>query len=133
MVSIVGGVVGGVILGALALAAVGGVVLLFLWLREPSASADARSHVQSLFTAGGSKRTGEVTGCGERGAFEQGSAGRIWACRVVGGRCVRTFTFVVSPAFGAEPYDRRSDSALTDPCAAPNSAATVSLPGGLKH
>jgi hypothetical protein len=130
-VSVVGGVVGGVVLGVLALAAVGGVVLLVLWIREPSASADARSHVQSLFVDG-ARRTGHVTGCTDRGAVQPDSDEHIWACRVIGNRCARTYRFLVRPAEGAEPYDPRFDVATTDPCARPSNPAE-SLPGGLKH
>jgi hypothetical protein len=43
------GLVGGVVLGVLALLALLGIVLLILWLREPSASSYARTHVQALF------------------------------------------------------------------------------------
>ncbi len=128
-VSVVGGVVGGIILGVLALAAVGGLVLLVLWAREPSASASARSHVQSLFVVGGSRRTGQVTGCIDRGPSRPGSM-HVWACRVVGNRCIRTFAFVMIPGYGAAPYDARSANALTDPC---STRSAPTLPGGLKR
>ncbi len=128
-VSVVGGVVGGIILGVLALAAAGGLVLLVLWIREPSASASARSHVQSLFVVGGSKRTGQVTGCIDRGPARQSSVD-VWACRVNGNGCVRTFAFVMIPGYGAAPYDRRSGDGLTDPCSA---RTAPTLPRGLKR
>jgi hypothetical protein len=121
--------VGGIILGVLALAAVGGLVLLVIWIKEPSASTSARSHVQSLFVLGGSKRTGQVTGCIDRGRSKSGSVD-IWACRVVGNRCVRTFAFVMIPGYGATPYDRRSGDALTDPC---STRSAPTLPSGLKR
>ena len=119
---------GGIILGVLGLAAVGALVLLVLWIREPPASASARSHVQSLFVVGGSKRTGQVTGCVDRGPSRPASVD-VWACRVVGNRCVRTFTFVLIPGYGATPYDQRSGDALTDPC---SNRSAPSLPSGLK-
>jgi hypothetical protein len=121
--------VAGIILGVLALAAVGGLVLLVLWIGEPSASASARSHVQRLFLVGGSKRTGTVTGCIDRGPARRSSLD-VWACRVIGTSCVHTFAFVMIPGYGAAPYDRRSGDGLTDPCSA-RSAPT--LPSGLKR
>ena len=120
---------GGIILGVLALAAVGGLVLLVLWIRQPSASASARSGVQSLFMVGGSKRTAQVTGCIDRGPFKPGSVD-VWACRVVGSRCVRTFTFVMIPGYGATPYDRRSGDAVAAPC---SNRSAPALPSGLKR
>ncbi len=120
---------GGILLGVLALAAVGGIVLLVLWIREPSASASARSQVQSLFTVGGSRQTGQVTGCTGHLPARPGSE-RVWTCRVLGDRCVRTFTFVIIRGYGAAPYDRKSDDALADPCSPRSSPA---LPSGLKR
>lgn len=63
---------------ALTVAAVIGVVLLVLWLREPSAAAYARTHVQALFVSDLLRPTGMVKSCTKVGpGDEPGQA--IWA------------------------------------------------------
>lgn len=99
----------------LTVAALVGLVFLVLWLREPSASSYARTHVQALFADNSMKRTGTVNGCGRVGPGNaEGEV--IWACSVAGASCVRTFRFAVSHQYGTAPYDARAARATDDPC-----------------
>jgi hypothetical protein len=114
---VVGAAVAGVAFVVVALAALIGSVFLILWIGQPSASAYARSHVQSLFIDNASRSTGTVKSCRAIGsAGEPGE--KIWACHVAGKDCVRTFRFVVDHEYGTEPYDNRSTAGTNNPCLA---------------
>jgi len=113
--SAIGGVVAGALLSAVALAALLGVLLLILWLREPSASAYARTHVQQLFVSNTLRRTGTVKSCHVIGPGNS-EGETIWACRVTGKDCTRTFNFAVDHEYGTTPYDDISASATDAPC-----------------
>lgn len=100
---------------ALTVAAVIGVVILVLWLREPSAAAYARTHVQALFVSDLLRPTGTVKSCTKLGPGDEPGQ-EIWACRVAGDGCERTFRFAVDHEYGTAPYDTRSANATANPC-----------------
>lgn len=104
-----------IVAAGLAVVAVIGVVLLTLWLREPSANAYARTHVQALFVDHSMRRTGTVKTCKKVGPGDEPGQ-EIWSCRVAGNGCVGTFTFAVDHEYGTAPYDSRSADATTSPC-----------------
>lgn len=109
-----------VVVGAvLAVVAIIGVVFLILWLREPSASAYARTHVQALFVNDSLRRTGTVKTCNKVGPGDDPGE-EIWACSVAGDGCVRTLKFAVDHEYGTAPYDNRSANATNDPCRVTN-------------
>ena len=91
-----------------------GLIFLVLWIQEPSAGAYAHSQVQSLFINDARKPTGKVESCRTIGDVDPDQ--KIWACRVAGQGCVRTFEFVVDHEYGTQPYDNRSSAATDNPC-----------------
>jgi hypothetical protein len=106
---------GVVVLTPLVVAAVVGLVLLVLWLREPSAARYARTHVQALFVSDSLKPTGTVKRCQKVGPGAE-AGDEIWTCTVAGKGCLRVFSFAIDREYGTVPYDNRSADGTTDPC-----------------
>jgi hypothetical protein len=112
----VGGMVAITIAGMALLAAVVGLTLLVIWLREPSPSENARRQVQALFVNRALERTATVRSCRESARTDL-KGERIWICRVEGNGCGRSLAFVVDPQYGTEPYNNDAADATDRLCA----------------
>lgn len=112
----VGALAGSILAAAIVGACLIGGLFFVLWLKEEPPSEYARTHVQALFVDKSLKRTGTVESChAVREGEVQGE--EIWACKVQGQGCVRTFRFAVDHEYGTAPYDPASADATNDPCA----------------
>lgn len=110
-----GAVLGSIVVAALAVGCLVGLVLLLLWVTADSPSDYARKQVQALFVDQSLKRTGTVESCRAIGNGDAPGE-RIWACKVRGDGCVRTYRFGVDHEYGTEPYDSIAFEATLNPC-----------------